>query len=241
MSINYNFAFKNSKLKRWEKPSTNNILVSEASLKSKIIYLYKVFTKNPELFYPPSFILIAAIVTQIINIYPTNIVNRLESQHKEYTTTSQKLSNLESKINTMGKHLGNMKVFYSQATPTYLFAFYLQNSIPQGVQLSDYSISDNGFEITASSYGIEPLNQMVTLLIESPIISKSSVSIKKISRKDNNVNSNSGIKSNVTLEIHGNILKLSLEKRKRLYTESYAEGLSKKLIRFNTLNRLIRS
>ncbi len=240
MSINYNFAFKNSNLQKWERKSPSNLLASNVSLKRKLIYIFQLLKNNPAIFYPPSFILISTLSIHIINIYPTKISSSLESDHLEYTKVSQKITTIESKIKEMQKHLNNIKVFYSQATPTYLFAFYLQNSIPQGVQLNDYSISDNGFEITASSPSIEPLNQMLTLILESPIVNKGSVSIKEISRNNTRSNSGSSINSTLILEVHGEILKLTLDKRELLYEESFAYGLSKKLLRFKTLDQLIR-
>tara|TARA_Y100001968_G_C19453624_1_gene770528 strand:+ start:3893 stop:4618 length:726 start_codon:yes stop_codon:yes gene_type:complete len=241
MPLNYNFAFKNSKLKRWERIVPASFLKSDASTKSKLIYLYKILSSNPHLIYPPAFVLIITLAIQLITIYPTRIVNRLEGDHKQYLRTTQEISKLKSSINTMKKHLSNIRVFYSQATPSYLFAFYLQNTVPQGIQLNNYFVSDNGFDITASSYEIETLNDMVTLLLESPIIKKDSLIIKKINREEGIRSSNSNLNSNVILEIKGEILKLSLEKREILYRESLAEGLLKKLLRFNTLERLIKS
>jgi len=235
MPLNYNFAFKNSNLKRWKRPAPKNILTSDVDIKKKITYLYQIFYRNPELFYPPILILIATIAVQISTIYPTKTINRLENTHKEYEGLTQKLSTLQSRMDMMKKHLNNMSVFFSKPTPVYLFAFYLQNSIPQGVQLSNYSISENGFSISASSFEIEPLNEMVTLLIESPIINKQSVKIKTITRENTTGN------SNMRVEINGDVLKLSMLKREKLYNESNSYGLLRKLIRFNNMNLLIRS
>ena len=241
MPLNYNFAFKNSKLQQWERQSPSNLLTSDASLKKKLAYIYQIFIKNGELFYPPTFILISTLAIQIINIYPVNIINKLESKHIEYARTTQSLSNLKTRKDNMKKHLSNIKNLYSQSTPSYLFAFYLQNSVPQGVRMNDYFISDNGFNIRASSYGIEPLNELLTLVIESPIIKKSSVAVKKIGRKEEINNSSSSPSSTVVLEIYGKILRLTPEKRERLYEESLSHGLSRKILRLKSLEKLIRS
>jgi len=240
MSLNYNFAFKNSKLKRWERPAPRNLLTSDISIKKKIIYINQIFKNNPEIFYPPIFILISTLAIQLSTIIPTNNIKRLQSQHREYTVLSQKISTLRSQLDIMKKHLNNISIFFTKPTPIYLFAFYLQNSIPQGVQLNDYSINENGFSIRASSYDIEPLNEMLTLIIESPIINKDSIEIKNISRTGTTANKTNPF-SNVVLEVHGNILKLALKKRQKLYEESSAHGLLRKLLRFNDLNLLIRS
>tara|TARA_Y100001968_G_C19435314_1_gene759301 strand:+ start:1207 stop:1932 length:726 start_codon:yes stop_codon:yes gene_type:complete len=241
MSVNYNFAFKNSKLKEWQRPLSSNLLSSEANLKSKIIYLYNILTNNPEIFAPPALIIVSALLIQAISLYPINIINSLESNHREYIRVSQKLSATKKRINTMKKYMDNVQGFFSQATPSYLFAFYLQNSVPQGVQLNNYFVSDTSFDITASAYEIEALNQLLTLLIESPVINKKSVIVENITRKESANTSNNGADSNVILQIKGNMLRLSLERREVLYKEAYAQGLLRKLSRFKNLNLLIRS
>ena len=120
-----------------------------------------------------------------------------------------------------------------------MFAFYLQNSVPEGVKLNSYNISDNGFDINASSYTIDSLNQFLTLVVESPIIKKNSVTVKKLSRETENQSSNNSSKINFDLEIYGEILKLDIQKREDLYKESQAIGLQKKLERFNNLKLLL--
>lgn len=241
MSLNYNFAFKNSKLKKWERIVPSSLLNSDTTTKKKLLYIYKFLIQNPYLTYPPLFIIILTVASQLITTYPTRIVKILESDHREYIKTDKAISTLNSRLNNMKKQLSNIKVFYSKATPSYLFTFYLQNSIPQGIQLNNYFVSENGFDITASSSEIETLNDMVTLLLESPIIKKNSLVIKQINRNEsaNKVSSPSNL--NVVLEVKGEILKLSLDQRKLLYKESLAKGLLKKLLRFQALEKFIRS
>ena len=242
MPVNYNFAFKNSKLKEWNRPDkSNNVLSSDISFKKKLTYLFEVFIKNPEIFYPSTCICLLTILVHIGSIYPTRIINKLEPMHIEYTLITKKLSSLQKRLNIMKKHMDNVNDFYTKATPSYLFAFYLQNSVPQGVQINDYFVSDNGFDITAKAYNIEPLNEFLTLVIESPIIKRNSVVVEKIIRKEGAISSSDSSNSDVVLKIKGNILKLTMKKRESLYVEASAEGLLRKLSRFNYLNRLIRS
>ena len=233
MPLNYNFAFKNSKLKKWDKPAFKNKVGKRKTFKETIISSYKLVIKNPDIFYPPGIILIIAFVVQIINIYPMRTINRLESQHIDYMKVSKSLSNSESRIKSMKRYLETIEGFYKQAMPSYLFAYYLQNSIPKGIQLNEYFVSNNEFVIDASAYEIESLNEMVTLLINSPIINKGSLSIKEITKKD------AMGYENMVIQIEGKILKLKPKKRKILYDESYAYGLSKKLSRFNFLEQFL--
>ena len=58
MRIKYNFAFKNSKLSPWQRPAPPNLLVTDASIDKKIVFLFQEFNKNAEVFYPSSLILI---------------------------------------------------------------------------------------------------------------------------------------------------------------------------------------
>ena len=234
MPLNYNFAFKNSNLKRWVRPKLKNILASKRSNKEKIQYLYQIYKSNPELFYPPSFILILVFVTQLIAIYPKNIIRRLESKHIEYELTSQKIGNLESKIKSMKRFSESIEVFYDQFMSPYLFAFYLQKSLPSGVQLNEYFISENDFNIQASAYEIKSLNEMVTLLINSPIVNRQYISVSKISQEDLN-----GM-INFSIDIKGKMLRLSPEKRQLLYQDASANGLLKKLSRFKSFSESLR-
>ena len=234
MPLNYNFAFKNSELKRWVRPKIKNILASKKTNKEKILYLYQTFKKNPELFYPSSLVLIFVIAIQIVNIYPKNIVKKLESKHIEYELISQKIANSESKIKSLKRYSESIKAFYNNSMTPYLFAFYLQKSLPSSVQLNEYFISENEFVIQASAYEIKSLNEMVTLLINSPVINRQSTSISKISQEDLNG------KINFTIDIKGKILKLNQDKRELLYEEASAYGLLKKLSRFKSFSKSLR-
>ena len=234
MPLNYNFAFKNSNLKKWERPKSKNILATKRTNKEKFLFIYQTFKRNPEIFYPPGIIILISVTFQLISLYPKNIVNRLESKHKEFEILSSKLSNSESKIKSIRKFALSVSDYYIKPLPSYLFTFYLQKSVPKGVQLTKYSISENGFDIQANAYDIESLNEMVTLLINSPIINGNSLSINKILKE------NSLDKSFFNIEIQGKLLKLNDKQRKVLYTESSANGLLDKLDRFKYFSNLIR-
>ena len=240
MYINYNFAFKNSKLREWFKPAPSNYLLTNVSLKKKTIYLFNEFNKNANLFYPPTTIIILTFLLQLIDIYPTRMIKKVESDHNEYILIESKLDNLNSSKKGFKTKIKNIEEYFSEPTNSFLFAFYLQNVVPKGVQLNNYSFSDNGFDINASSYNIESLNELITLLIESPVVEKNSVIIEKLSRQKN-LNSNIQKTPNFNLEIYGDVAKFDLLKREKLYKESGAVGLLKKFKRFNYLNKLLRN
>tara|TARA_B000000609_G_C24147230_1_gene334990 strand:- start:68 stop:793 length:726 start_codon:yes stop_codon:yes gene_type:complete len=241
MRINYNFAFKNSNLKRWIRPAPPNLLATDASLKKKILYLKDQFIGNPEIFYPPSFILLFALLLQLINIYPSKVSEALKSEHDQYSAISNKLANLNASKQRFKKNINNLDSYFTEATTSYLFAYYLQNSVPEGVKLLNYSFSDNGFEINANSYTLDSLNQFLTLIIESPVVKKNTVMINQLNRKQISKSNDKSIDFEFDLSVYGEVKKLNLRDRENFYKESDANGLLSKFLRFKNLNKLLGS
>ena len=240
MRIRYNFAFKNSKLSPWQRPAPPNILVSDASLKKKIIFIYQEFHKNSELFYPSSLILILSAGIYLLNIFPNITIKKLEADHNQYLLISSKLSDLNVSKQRYRKNLNNIEEYFTKPTTSYLFAFYLQNSVPKGVKINSYSFSDNGFDINVSAYNLDSLNEFITLIIESPIVQKKTTTVSQINLIKSNSNRGDNISSKFDLEIYGLTEKIDIKKRENLYIESNANGLLKKLNRFNYLKLLLR-
>ena len=240
MRIRYNFAFKNSKLSPWQRPAPPNILVSDASLKKKIIFIYQEFHKNSELFYPSSLILILSAGIYLLNIFPNITIKKLEADHNQYLLISSKLSDLNLSKQRYKKNLKNIEDYFTKPTSSYLFAFYLQNSVPKGVKINSYSFSDNGFDINVSAYNLDSLNEFITLIIESPIVQKKTTTVSQINLVKSNSNRGDNISSKFDLEIYGLSEKIDIKKRENLYIESNANGLLRKLNRFNYLKLLLR-
>ncbi len=235
MRLKYNFAFKNSKLSPWQRPAPPNLLFSNSSLDKKINFLYQEFHKNAEIYYPSSFILIISFGLYLFNIFPNYTVKKLEADHNQYLTIAKKLSNIDSSKKKFNKRLNNFEEYFSEATTSYLFAFYLQNSVPKGVKINNYTFSDNGFDINVSSFNIDSLNEFITLIIESPIIKKSTVIVNQINRLQSNSLQDEKKSFKFELEIYGQIENIDIKKREDLYQESGANGLLRKLKRFNDL------
>ena len=238
MRIKYNFAFKDSKLSPWTRPAPPNLLVSDASLKKKIIFLYQEFNKNSAIFYPSSMILILSAGIYFLNIFPNLTIKQFEDDHNEYLRISTKLSNINSSKQRYRKNLKNIEEYFAQPTPSYLFAFYLQNSVPKGVKINSYSFSDNGFDINVSAFNLDSLNEFITLIMESPILQKSTITVSQINRVISNNEENNS--SKFDLEIYGLTEKIDIKMRENLYLESNANGLLRKLKRFNYLKLLLR-
>ncbi len=241
MRLNYNFAFKNSKLTPWERPAPPNLLISNATLKKKVFYIISQLQLNKDLFYPSLLIIFLTIGLQILNIFPTRSIKKLESDHMQYQIATQKFSTLSASKNRFNQNIQNIDKYFSQATTSYLFAFYLQNSVPKGVQINSYSFNDNGFDINATAYNLDSFSEFITLIIESPVIIKESVSVNQLNRKETGQSSSAAIVPDFEIDIYGKIKKLDMKKREDLYLESKANGLLRKLERFNTLKQKLGS
>ena len=240
MRIRYNFAFKDSKLSPWQRPAPPNILVSDASLNKKIIFLYKEFHKNSEIFYPSSLIIILSFGIYFFNIFPNLTIKKLEADHNQFSLISTKLADMNSSKQRYRKNLKNIEEYFIQPTSSYLFAFYLQNSVPKGVKINSYSFSDNGFDINVSAFNLDSLNEFITLIIESPIVQKQTITVSQINRVNSNSKKGVNISSKFDLEIYGLTEKIDIKKRENLYLESNARGLLRKLKRFNYLRSILR-
>ena len=241
MRINYNFAFKNSKLTPWQRPAPPNILISDASINKKIKYIFNQYKTNASLFYPPSLVIVLIIGLQVFSLYPKKVLNNLEDDHIKYSLISSKLANIENGKKRIKKNIKDIDEYFSRHTNSYLFVYYLKNSVPEGVKLNYFYFSDNGFDISATSYDIESLNQFLRLIIESPVITRDTVKVDKINRKELNSSKNKNVEINYEMQIYGEISKLDLKKREDLYKEAEAIGLLRKLQRLNYLKSLLRS
>jgi len=239
MRINYNFAFKDSKLRPWQRPAPPNLLLTDASLEKKLKYIYDGFNNNANLFYPSTVILASSIGIYFFNLYPKGILKTLENDHYQYEQISNKLSNLKASKKRFKSNLKDIEDYFYQPTTSYLFAFYLQNSIPKGIRLDNYYFSDNGFDITATSYSIDNLNEFLTLIIESPVVIKESVSVAFLNRVDTSISATKDKVTTFNIAIYGETKKIDIKNREKLYEEAQANGLLKKLKRFNNLKNLL--
>ena len=232
MPLKYNFAHNYKELQKWE-PRGNIEPKKITSYKEKVELLKKYIKDNPLLFYPNFSIIFLVIIIQIFNLYPSFIVRRLKPKHEEYIFVQQRIKRIKTDIKKFKKELNELKPNFISITPTYLFTFYIQNSIPTNIKLKKYKLNKNFFFLEAESYTLKAINEMITLLIESPIIDEKSVSIKRIKRGGE-------IDSIFSVEITGKILKTNINSKEYLYNESSAFGLLEKLLRFKKTNILLK-
>ena len=232
MPLKYNFVINNKELQKWE-PRGNIKSKKTISFKEKVELLKKYIKDNPLLFYPHFATIFLVILIQILNLYPSFVVRRLRPKHEEYIFVQERIKKIKTDIKKFKKELNELKPNFISITPTYLFTFYIQNSMPTNIKLKKYKLNKDFFFLEAESFTLKAINEMITLLIESPIIDEKSVSIKRIKRE--------GEKENTfSVEITGKILKTNINSKEYLYNESSAFGLLEKLLRFKKTNILLK-
>ena len=74
-----------------------------------------------------------------------------------------------------------------------------------------------------------------------PVIIKESVNVNQVNRKDLVQSGNVSIVPDFEIDIYGEIQKLDIQKREDLYLKSQANGLLRKLQRFNNLKQKLGS
>ena len=232
MPLKYNFAIHYKNLQGWE-PRSNKDRKKTTSFEEKIKLLKKYIKDNPLLFYPQFGTIFLVIIIQILNLYPSFVVRRLKPKHEEYIFVEQRIKKIKTDIKKFKKELDDLKPSFISITPTYLFTFYIQNSMPINIKLKQYKLNKNFFFLEAESFTLKAINEMISLLIESPIIDEKTVSIKKIKREGD-------IDSTFSVELTGKILKTNIDSKEYLYNESSAFGLLEKLLRFKKTNILLK-
>ena len=144
MPLNYNFAHNYKELQQWE-PRGNIESKKITSYKEKFELLKKYIKDNPLLFYPNFSIIFLVILIQIFNLYPSFVVRRLKPKHEEYIFVQQRIKRIKNDIKKFKKELNDLKPNFLSITPTYLFTFYIQNSMPTNIKLKKYKLNKNFF------------------------------------------------------------------------------------------------
>lgn len=235
---NFNFLDNYSSLKRWEKgnasieledKSNEQIFNISSFSKDKIQLLFK---KNKYLLIPPLSILSMTFAIFTLSIIPrlnswrlTNRVNLFDSKFLE-------LQNTNNQIRSLSKSISNHIPTFDIKSPILLFSFFLQNSLPEEVSVSDYSLDNRSFIINASSNDIDKLNIFINSINQIPLIEKNSLKVKKLvdnSLQSNQSNQQASNLGNISLEIEGNLNLMNLEEKIKYLKEVYNFGEARKI------------
>ena len=165
-------------------------------------------------------------------------INRLESIHNEYVQKISRISSLKLQLNSYINELVDHESIYASSAQAFLFAYFLQKSTPNDVELNEYLVDKDGFFIKASGSSIKSINKMLTLLVESPLIRSETLLVKRIITRSNSGSSIINNEKSSGFEITGKIKPLSLESRISYLKSSYNYGYFRKLDDYKALINL---
>ena len=79
----------------------------------------------------------------------------------------------------------------------------------------------------------------MTLIIESPVVIKESVNVAFLNRIDTSISATNDKVTTFNIVIYGETKKIDIKNSEKLYEEAQANGLLKKLKRFNNVKNLL--
>ncbi len=248
----YNFAknYQNIKLWKYKKQTIdysaeNNIFDQFLNILKSYQATFLLLKSNKILYIPTSVVLAAVGIVEIISILPIINIKRLENSHLEYEEKVNALNEInqdrEEKFNLLKDHSSLL----SNPSPSYLFGYYLQKSVPKNVQLTNYIVDHSGFRIDAISSDLVSANKLISLLLENKLIDNKSMKINQIINQVNN--SGSSMIGNtprpldsISIVISGDLVYLPLKDRILSHKLSNDYGNFEKLNNFVELLELIR-
>ncbi len=207
----FNFLDNYSQINRWdinkEINASNNKLSELDIISKKFKKLFQVILKQKILIYPTGSVLILTLLVWIFTIPSFLTVLRLKNNHLKYQADINELRMSKIIIEENIDNIISLSTIYRSQSPAYLFANFLQESIPNDVKISNYLLNKTGFRIEFITQDIESANKLIKLLSSIPIIDNNSINIEYIRE----VASANGGK--VFLELNGKLKNLSLEER----------------------------
>ena len=210
-NIAFNFLDNYSQIIRWdinkEVNESNNKLSELAIISKNLKQLYKVILKQKILLYPTGSVLILTLLIWIFTIPSALTILRLKNNHLQYQADINELRLSKIFIEEYIDNIISLSTIYRSQSPAYLFANFLQESIPNDVKISNYLLNKIGFKIEFITVDIESANKLIKLLSSIPLIDKNSISMNYIRE----VASANGKK--VILELNGKLKNLSLKER----------------------------
>ena len=210
-NLAFNFLDNYSNINRWDiNKEVNGSLnkLSELDTFSKYLkQLFEVIIKQKKFFYPTASVLILTLLVWLITLPSILTVKRLKNNHIKYQTDINELRMTKIFIEENIDNVISLSTIYRSQSPAYLFANFIQETIPEDVKISNYLLNKSGFRFEFITKDIESVNKLIKLLSTIPLIDKDSISIDYIREVP------SGKGKNVILELNGKLINPSLEER----------------------------
>ena len=184
--IKYNFIKNYQDVQLWEKdPRKLNSKRNSTGNKTAFFISLKEFLKKEKILYVPS--LSAMSITILFNLVglPSYLNTlRLESKHQEFASNFEEYKNTQSSLKDRITDLENYYQLYVLGSPTYTFSFFLQKTLPNDVQVSEFTLDKDGFQINVQAYKIETINNFIDNLLKWPTIKNETIKVRNIVKQE---------------------------------------------------------
>ena len=198
--------------------------------------------KHPWSWCPPSALLLLSLAIYLLSLPQQWTISRLRPNHSAFDDLITRQQFLQRRLVSLKSEVNDYRVFYEIDAHPIVFAHYLQDLTPDRVQVTSYSLDRSGFQLQASSNGLDPLNELVLLLSNQPIVEKGSVTLKSLARPAQAQNQTiaSALNPNApaNADLSGLFLKQDLNEQLNLYRQASSLGSLSKLKVFYSLVRL---
>jgi len=247
---NYNFAENYENLNLWEFSDEKNLDGSKISFKDKFILLLKdpntyiILKENKILYLPTLIILGLTLIVETSSLLPIINIKRLEKTHFQYEDRVNLLNSINKEREEKFGILKDHTSLLSNPAPTYLFAFYLLETMPRDVQIVDYTVDNIGFKLNVISNDSISAKKLIALLIDNKLINKESIKINRLVSQANQLEQEMTSKNipteSIILEISGKLNQFSLNERIESQKSSGNHGFYRKLDLYQSLIKLLR-
>ena len=166
-NIAFNFLDNYSKINRWdinkEVNESTNKLIGIDNISKNIKQLFKIILKQRILLYPTGSVIILTLLVWIFTVPSLLTVLRLKNNHLKYQADINELRMSKIFIEENIDNIISLSTIYRSQSPAYLFANFLQGSIPNDVKISNYLLNKTGFRIEFITLDIENANKLIKL------------------------------------------------------------------------------
>lgn len=242
--IKYNFIKNYQDIQLWEKDPNAIDPKNKSSIKKKEIFLLlKEFLRKEKIFYIPS--LSAIGLTLIFNLigFPSYLNTlRLESKHQSFVFNFEEFKNTQSLIKEKIEELENYYQLYVLGSPTYTFSFFLQQTIPKDVQVSELTLDKDGFQMNVQAYNIETINEFIDDLLNWPIVKNETIRVRNIIKQQVQPQTFARNTNELFIvEISGKNNIVGLSEKLPIFKQSYNYGLINKIEKYINLIDITKS
>ena len=234
--IKYNFLSNYEGIKIWEKgleKSPENKPFFKNDFK-EIVLISRAFLIKNKIVYIPTFSTLAvAFIFNLVGFLPYLNTLRLETKHQEFTFNVEELTNFNENLENKNNDLENYYQLYVAGAPAYIFSYFLQKNIPEDVQITEFLIDKDGFNIFAQAYTIKSINDFINSIIEWPIVKSDSITVKNVIKSGNSNQTDPSSNNDLFIvEISGKNNLIGISKRLPIFRDSFNYGQINKIERY---------